>query len=380
MKQLITTFLILFIFSSCSNTKESICHLSGKTVNRDSKVLILKKQIENTENSERKIFIDSLGNFNYDLKYHYIEAYELVFEDEYEKGLWKPLTFFPDCDTLKLVLYPMEQKDNDEIIGSKLSLKEKELIERFKKDYFEEYMFWSHKQDSLSKIKESNTEYGLLVSNKSDSIYDKAELSVYRKPVEDLNIYEYSRFLTLLKTEKYRKHIPIDSLKQIQKKLKQRFPHHPYNEIANYRINGLLNIKVGGRFVDFTAPDSSGINHQISETVFKKQLTLIDLWSPWCAPCIRKSKKILPVYKELNKYGFEVVGVIGGINNKEQFLKALKKYHYPWLVLSEIKNKNNIWEKYNLSKSGGNQFLVDNNGEILAINPTIQDIRHIMNK
>ncbi len=380
MKLFIAIVTFTFIFSGCNNSDEFICHLTGKVVNRESRVLILKKQVDSPENSEKRIFIDSLGNFEYDLKYKYIEAYELVFEDEYKRGLWDPVTFFPDGDTLKFVLYPVSQKGNDKITGSKLSLKEKELTKRFEEDYYDEYMFWYTKKDSLSNINMSLSEYGLFVSNKIDSIYDEAELSVYGKPVDELNIYDYSRFLTLLNIERDRKHIPVDTLKHILNRFKQRFPGHPYNEIAGYRVNGLENIKVGGRFVDFVAPDSSGTNHRISDVVFTKQLTLIDLWSPWCVPCIRKSKNLLPLYEELNKFGFEVIGVIGGINDRKQYLDALRKYNYPWLVLSEIKNKNNIWEKYNISKSGGKQFLVDNNGKIVAVNPTVQDIKRIMNE
>ncbi len=44
----------------------------------------------------------------------------------------------------------------------------------------------------------------------------------------------------------------------------------------------------------------------------------------------------------------------------------------------EINNQNKIWEKYNLSNSGGGVFVVNNQGIILAIDPSIEEIENIL--
>jgi hypothetical protein len=69
---------------------------------------------------------------------------------------------------------------------------------------------------------------------------------------------------------------------------------------------------------------------------------------------------------------------IGAIRRHDQFLQSINKYKYPWTVLSEINNENDIWEKYGISKSGGSQFLVDNVGKILAINPSTEELEKII--
>lgn len=378
MKKLTILFLSCILFTNCNFNKEKTCYLTGKVIDRNSKTLILKKQTEDSEIRDIEIQIDSAGNFGYELKTTFVEAYELIFKDELERGLWKPILFFPDNDTIKFTLYPMQMADSNKIVGSKLSLKEDLLNQKIKEKYYDSFIFWSQKKDSLKALNETNSDYYKVVSYKIDSIYKEGALFELQCAGHEANIYGYSKFISILRIEKDRRLLPIDTLNKYHNLFLQRFPNHPYNLISQYRINGLINIKVGGNYVDFTAPDSTGKNITLSKYISKNKLTLIDLWAPWCRPCIQKSKKIVPIFEEFKDSGFGVIGVVGGISNKEQFVQAIKKYKYPWTVLSEISNKNDIWEKYSISKSGGSQFLVDNKGIILAINPEPYELREFI--
>lgn len=116
----------------------------------------------------------------------------------------------------------------------------------------------------------------------------------------------------------------------------------------------------------------------VSSYINKNKLTLIDLWAPWCGPCIKKSRDVQEIYDEIKPKGFGVIAVIGGIEDEEQYYKAIQKYDYPWGMFMELQNKNQIWEKYNISKSGGSQFLIDRKGEIRAINPSTEEIKKIL--
>ena len=378
MKKLRVLILSCILLSSCNLNKDKTCYLTGKVINRNSTTLIIKKQTEDSRNRDIEIQIDSAGIFNYELGYVFVEAYELIFKDELEKGSWRPIHFFPENDTIRFTLYSLQMADSNKIIGSKLSLKENLLNQQIKEKYYDQFNFWYQKKDSLEALNEANSDYAKDVSDKIDSIYKEVALFELRYTENEANLYGYSKFIRILRTEKDRKLFTFDTLNKYHNLFLEKIPNHPYNLISQYRIDGLKNIKVGGNYVNFTAPDSVGKNITLSNYILKNKLTLIDLWAPWCRPSIQKSKKIVPIFEEFKGSDFGVIGVVGGISSKEQFIQAIEKHKYPWTILSEISNKNNIWEKYSISKSGGSQFLVDNKGIILAINPRPDELRKMI--
>ena len=139
-----------------------------------------------------------------------------------------------------------------------------------------------------------------------------------------------------------------------------------------------LSLKVGGLYIDFTAPDFNGKPVKLSEQI-KGKVALIDLWASWCAPCRRISKTMIPVYEAYKDKGFTIVG-IARENELAIGMAAAKKDKYPWLNLIELKDKGRIWEKYNIQLVAGGTFLVDKKGIILAINPTDEEVKTILDK
>lgn len=157
----------------------------------------------------------------------------------------------------------------------------------------------------------------------------------------------------------------------------KKYPNHPYTVQMENKLKGLL-VKVGGSYVDFTAPDFNGKPVRLSEQINGK-VALIDLWASWCLPCRRASKSMIPVYEAFKDKGFTIVGVARE-NELAIGISAAKKDKYPWLNLIELKDKGRIWEKYNIQQSAGGTFLVDKNGIILAINPTDEEVKTILDK
>jgi thiol-disulfide isomerase/thioredoxin len=378
MKELTIIILSCILFTNCDLNKEKACYLTGQVIDRNSIALILKKQTDVSRYCDVEIPIDSLGYFSYEFSPSYVEAYELIFKDEHEKGAWRPILFFPDNDTIKFTLYPMQKADSNIIAGSKLSLEESIYNQIIRDTYYSKYIYWNQKKDSLNNINEINSNYAKGVSDSIDAIIKEIPFFELRYTENKANLYGYSKFIKILRTEKDRKLLPIDTLKRYHNLFQQKFPNHPYNKISHYRLDGLINIKVNGSYVNFTAPDATGKNVTLSNYIAQNKLTLVDLWAPWCGPCIRKSKKTVPIYEEFKNSGFGVIGVVGGISNQGQFVNAIAKHKYPWIILSEIDNVNNIWEKYSISKSGGSQFLLDDNGKIIAINPTPDELRELL--
>ena len=374
MKKLIYPLIICLVFSNCESNKENTCKLSGQVIDRDSKVLILNKQTEDQRNHGIEIPIDSSGAFYYELSFQFLEAYELIFKDELEEGAWRPIYFFPDNDEIEFTLFPIQKADSNKIIGSNLSLKQYEYEQIISDTFYKRYMYWEQKMDSLKKCPELNAKYEELISDSINAIIEAVPLFELNYAVEEQNIYGYSSLLKILRDEKNRRLYDIDTLIRYCNLFEKKFPNHPYNEIAKYRLNGLTNIKVGGEFIDFSALDTSGTTIKFSNLVNANKLTLLDLWAKWCGPCIRKSQKVVPIYEKYNNSGFNVIGVVGGVNSYNAYQEAVNKYNYEWVVLAEINDENKLWEKYGISKGGGGQFLIDRDGKIIAINPTPEEL------
>ncbi|MCC8173112.1 MAG: TlpA family protein disulfide reductase, partial [Odoribacter sp.] len=131
-------------------------------------------------------------------------------------------------------------------------------------------------------------------------------------------------------------------------------------------------------YIDFTAPDMEDNLVALSEQIAGK-IALIDLWASWCGPCRSLSKSMIPIYEEYKDKGFTVVGVAREKDKKEAE-QAIKKDKYPWLNLLEIGDKEKIWMKYGIENSGGRTFLVNQEGKILAIHPTAEEVKEILEK
>ena len=139
---------------------------------------------------------------------------------------------------------------------------------------------------------------------------------------------------------------------------------------------GGASIKAGVPFVDFTTNDLNGNPVKLSERI-KGKPAVLNLWASWCGPCRKKGKDLIPIYEELRDKGFVVIGVARE-RNVSTAETAVKTDKYPWENLVELNDAEKIWEKYGIGNSGGSVFLIDENGIIVANNPSIEEIRDFL--
>ncbi|MBR4149078.1 MAG: TlpA family protein disulfide reductase, partial [Rikenellaceae bacterium] len=150
-------------------------------------------------------------------------------------------------------------------------------------------------------------------------------------------------------------------------------PDNPMTHFCRRQIDG-HSLQVGNHYVDFEAPDLNGEMHRLSEMVVGAKLVLLDLWASWCAPCRRASMEMMPLYEQYRSRGFMVIGVARESESTEAMEAAIRKDGYTWPQLVELDDRANIWSQYGCVNAAGRRILFNDEGEILAFDPTIEQL------
>ena len=159
--------------------------------------------------------------------------------------------------------------------------------------------------------------------------------------------------------------------------LAEKFVFSDYTRLGRMLVDGFHNIRPGGHYVDFEAPDLEGCKVKLSD-VIKGKVAIIDLWASWCMPCRAKAKAMIPLYEKYKDRGFKIVGVAREFKNTDRMKQAIKQDGYPWLQLVELDDGYQIWPRYMLGNAGGGVFVVDRDGKILAVNPKPEEVQKIL--
>lgn len=390
------------------------CKLKGKINSGKSTYLMLVTEKDNPFKSGVKIPITD-GYFEYDLKTAFSEKYTLILGEELENAMFRPISFFAEDGTVEFNLFTGEDFDKNTISGGDLTNKmlaykneQKKVFEPIAKPFNEELdSLWESKKyfseavntimdkikghekdlelnelyrlrDELLETENGYTSRAWFLKSKMDSIQRiKFDWEVkYVKTNQD--IFSYSLLLNNVRWYKQnKKTTDLNVLSNVFEIYSKKYPLHPYTKQINEILEGIKTVKVGGMYIDFSAPTIDGKNIIASDVIAGK-VALIDLWASWCGPCRVTSKSYIPVYEKYKEKGFVILGVANEFKNTNAFVKAIEKDQYPWLNLIELENKNRIWDKYNISNSGGSTFLIDTRGIILAIHPDAEELDKIL--
>ena len=421
----LTACALLFATAACNpKPKTAIqCTLKGEVIDRPhSNFLLLMnyfdgqnyyRSMEELEAAGVIIIPITDGKFEYVLNCDYEEKYYLVFLDEYEDGSWKTFVFFSENGTVTFTLYPEDEGDRslveggpltteyyalakktDEILKPILDAREQlqnegkyfsqRVMELFEKRETATDNEWSKIDKELEKLEKAEkyfTPEAQALEKEAERWWKTRGEMRWQHAKEHPTIVGYSVLMEVANMAakpipEFRETPDIAPVEELFNTIyAPKYPNHPYTEKLKALIEYakiVATIKVGGRYIDFELPDLDGKMFRLSEQIQGK-MAIVQLWGSWCSPCRRKGKELIPVYEAYKDKGFTVVSV--AYEKKIEDLKiALEKDKYPWLNLI-LEWDSPIWKKYG---DRFREFLIDENGVILAINPTAAEVENIL--
>jgi peroxiredoxin len=132
------------------------------------------------------------------------------------------------------------------------------------------------------------------------------------------------------------------------------------------RAEKMKEVSVGQKAPDFTLNDPEGKPVSLYSKVGSK-LLLVDFWAGWCGPCRQENPNVVKIYKEFNKKGFDILGV--SLDQKrDEWVQAISDDHLAWTHVSDLQYWNNTAARLYAVNAIPANFLLDQNGTIIARN------------
>ena len=415
--KILLILLCLSAFLTTCTQKEKTCVITGKVINRpQSTQLRLTRAFVDYRSQTAVLIPIKDSTFNYEIKFKDIEAYKLVFQDEYIQGNMLPITFFTTNSTISMELYPREEskkniisggKENNEFLeyqkkkNDEIDKKTKPIMDSLKvlqvndayesqlmKDLYKKLEITEKKEDQYKMYIQMDELYrsgeGLSpAAKKLDAQYDSLRKIIQDKEIEfikeNITIPNYYALIqSLLNSEDSPKIFDHDDLSALQKEYAARFKNHPFTNYSNEVSWRLVNMKPGGDFFDFKLPDLNGMEYTLSEEI-KGKYAFIDIWAPWCGPCIAKSREMIPLFESYKEKEFTVIGVASKYQEIADVEKLLEKDKYPWITLIDKPELDSrINEHYGIEMAGGGCVLVDKAGKIVLVNPSVEEVAKVL--
>ena len=362
---------VAVLLGACGNKTDKIhCRIKGTVPDSTYTMMLLAPSGSDFRVADADSIPVVDGKFTFDLYVDEVMPYELVSMEEHNLGNMFPCEFFAEEGTINVTFYHYERDAKRPTVKTKSPTNTKFL--EFDAERMRMIAPILQEIDSLidteqwdsPRMEELNEVFYTTLNKCAEDFIrnDRSIVGLYLLMFQALRM-PHSDTEDLLYTKLY---------KGIYQPL---FPNHPLSKQIELWIES-LDIKVGNRYIDFSAPALDGTLHTLSKEIGGK-IALIDLWASWCGPCRRTSKSMIPIYEKYKDRGFTVVGVARE-DKRENMERALAQDGYPWLNLLELRDENKIWNKYGVNYAGGIIVLVDRDGTILAIHPTAEEVEKIL--
>ncbi|WP_262245554.1 TlpA disulfide reductase family protein [Parapedobacter soli] len=334
--------------------------ISGELVGGKSKHIVFAKAHEHPY--ARQILVPVIdGKFQFTLPAGHPEAYMLIPEENFNAGLLRPFVVFSG-ENVYVTLHPGEGYAANTVSGSPLTNE----YHKFRSSIKEQLATREAEIDSLHHLAKDSL-LGMAYLDLHDAYITEHPTLVSYQLIKELLIATNDEATYRLAE----KHYPAFAA---------RFPDNPYTEMIGAYLNGRYQLQEGKQYVSFHADDLEG-NRVLADSLLAAKATLLNFWASWCGPCIKKTRTMVPVYEAFNEKGFDIVNIAREIRNTDALVALLEREKPPWSAnLIDLESKYGVWTKYGITNEGGAMVLIDAAGAILAVNPTADEVKDILEK
>ncbi len=145
-------------------------------------------------------------------------------------------------------------------------------------------------------------------------------------------------------------------------------PEHLFTiELCAAADKKILPVMIGDVIPDFTMPLVTGDTVRL-HLLLGKQLTFLDIWASWCAPCRKENREILvPLWSSFKEKGLQIVAY--SIDSNDSAWKAaITKDGATWMHASHLSgDATPFMEALRISTIPAN-YILDGEGKIIAKN------------
>lgn len=130
-------------------------------------------------------------------------------------------------------------------------------------------------------------------------------------------------------------------------------------------IDKIKTISIGAYAPDFSIQDENGKQVKLSD--FKGKNVVLFFWSPGCSHCKEEVPYLKQDYSRFKDKGLEIVGIaIESLEDKQEWLNAIRDYNMDWINVSELKLwQGDVTNLYSV-KTVPYNLLIGSDGRVIA--------------